>query len=198
MFKQDTGFIHTTASKFRKEGVEIPHSMFLVVGNISTSVTSDSSQPVQDEEDHMWLPLQQKHIRGTSSRHRTWTCAQLIRNYADFPWFSNSMIKSTTLGGCCSSTPSLSLTHTHTNTHARTHSENTKGFLSKYRCFTVSFLGCSETESTRYVGHYLAYCISPGWWVWSSRWNDSLTATCTHMGSNMCRRGGKPAINRLS
>jgi hypothetical protein len=23
------------------------------------------------------------------------------------------------------------------------------------------FLGCSETESTQYVGHYLAYCVSP-------------------------------------
>jgi hypothetical protein len=71
VFKQNIGFIHTTASKLRNEGVEIPHNMFLVVGNISTSVASDSSEPVQNEEDHMWLPLQQKHIRGTSSWHRT-------------------------------------------------------------------------------------------------------------------------------
>jgi hypothetical protein len=27
----------------------------------------------------------------------------------------------------------------------------------------LSFLGWGETESTSYVGNYLAYCISPGW-----------------------------------
>jgi hypothetical protein len=42
-------------------------------------------------------------------------------------------------------------------------------------CSFFSFFGWGETESTWYVGHYLAYCTSPGWWwwwVWSSRWNE--------------------------
>jgi hypothetical protein len=32
-----------------------------------------------------------------------------------------------------------------------------------YFCF--SFLGRGETDSICYVGHYLAYCTSPGWWM---------------------------------
>jgi hypothetical protein len=32
---------------------------------------------------------------------------------------------------------------------------------------TVAFLGCSETESTSYVSHYLAYCTSPRCWMMS-------------------------------
>jgi hypothetical protein len=54
-----------------------------------------------------------------------------------------------------------------------------------------------------------------GWWVWSSRWNDwqekqkyskktcpsaALSATnpiWSDLGSNLCRRGGKPVTNRL-
>jgi hypothetical protein len=82
-----------------------------------------------------------------------------------------------------------------------------------------SFLGWGETESTWYVGHYLAYCASPGyrWRMWSSRWNEnwqgkpkSLEKTCssatlstpnpiwTDLGLNPGRRGGKPATDRLS
>jgi hypothetical protein len=41
--------------------------------------------------------------------------------------------------------------------------------------FLFSFLRWGETESTWYVGHYFAYCTSPGWWwgVWSSRWKEN-------------------------
>jgi hypothetical protein len=87
-----------------------------------------------------------------------------------------------------------------------------------------SFLVWSETGSTWYVGHELAYCTSPGWWWWwwwwwmrSSRWNENwqekpkysektcprATLSTTNptrpdLGSNPGRRGGKPATNRLS
>jgi hypothetical protein len=44
--------------------------------------------------------------------------------------------------------------------------------LSQFSSF-FSFLGWGETESTWYVGHWLASCTSPGWWVWSSRWNEN-------------------------
>jgi hypothetical protein len=72
-------------------------------------------------------------------------------------------------------------------------------------------------ESTWYVGHYLAYCTSLEWWMWSIWWNDNwqgkpkysegtcLSATLSttnptwpDLGSNPSRRGGKPATNRLS
>jgi hypothetical protein len=81
--------------------------------------------------------------------------------------------------------------------------------------FFLSFLGWGETESTWYVGQYFAYCTSPGWWMWSSRWNENWQGNrstrrkpapvllCSpqmphDLGSNPDHRGGKPATNRLS
>jgi hypothetical protein len=82
-------------------------------------------------------------------------------------------------------------------------------------CFFFKFLGVEwgETESTWYVGDYLAYCTSPDdrwWWVWSSRWNENYQGRLKHsektcpsvtlfttyttwsdVGSNPGNRGGK-------
>jgi hypothetical protein len=81
------------------------------------------------------------------------------------------------------------------------------------------FLGWGETESTWYVGHYLAYCTSPEWYMMnmeqSVEWElagetkcseqtcPSVTLSTTNpiwpdFGSNPGRRGEKPAIKRLS
>jgi hypothetical protein len=61
----------------------------------------------------------------------------------------------------------------------------------------------SATGSTRHVGHQFAYCTSPGWlWGWRIWWNDDwqekpkYSEKTFHSASD--RRGGKPAINRLS
>jgi hypothetical protein len=42
-----------------------------------------------------------------------------------------------------------------------------------FNFYFFNFSGWAETESTWYCGHYLAYCTSPGWWVWSSRCNEN-------------------------
>jgi hypothetical protein len=68
-----------------------------------------------------------------------------------------------------------------------------------------------------YCGHLLAYCTSPGWWLWRNWWNEewqgkpkysektypSVTLSTTNPtwldpGLNPGRRGGKPVTNRLS
>jgi hypothetical protein len=79
-------------------------------------------------------------------------------------------------------------------------------------------VGGVQLESTRHVGHWLAYCICPRWlWWWRIWWNEdwqgkpkysektcpSFTLSTTNPtlpdpGSNPGRRGGKPATNRLS
>jgi hypothetical protein len=73
--------------------------------------------------------------------------------------------------------------------------------------FFFSFIGSGETESTWYVGHYLAYCTSPGWWMtmreeqsaeWVARETATLSATNsrrTELRSNPGLRCGKPASN---
>jgi hypothetical protein len=85
-----------------------------------------------------------------------------------------------------------------------------------------SFLGWGETESTWYVGHYLAYCTSPGWYMMMSveqsvEWelagetdvlgenlpqchfvHQKSHTTWPDLGSKPGRRGGKQATNRLS
>jgi hypothetical protein len=79
--------------------------------------------------------------------------------------------------------------------------------------------GGVQTGSTRHRGHLLSYCACPGWlWRWRIiQWNEdwqgkqkysektcpSATLSTTNPtwpdpGLNPCRRGGKPATNRLS
>jgi hypothetical protein len=85
-------------------------------------------------------------------------------------------------------------------------------------CITLIFYYYywGETESTWYVGHYLAYCASPVWRVWSSRWNENwngnrstrrkpaqvpLRPQIPHdsgLGSNLGRLRSKPTTSRLS
>jgi hypothetical protein len=93
----------------------------------------------------------------------------------------------------------------------------------KWFAFRLFFLirivgGGVQAGSTRHVGHWMAYCTSPGWlWWWRKWWNEVwqdkpkyLEKTCLsatlfttnptwpNPGSNSGRRGGKPATNRLS
>jgi hypothetical protein len=84
--------------------------------------------------------------------------------------------------------------------------------------FIFNVVGWGETESTWYVGHYLAYCTSPGWrmsmehlveWELAGE-TEVLGKTCSSatlsttnptrpdLESNPGRRGGKPATTRLS
>jgi hypothetical protein len=77
-------------------------------------------------------------------------------------------------------------------------------------CFFSPFFEWGENESTWYVGHYLAYCTSHGWWwEWSNQWNDwqekpkysektcpnatlsTTNLTWPDLGSNSGRRSGK-------
>jgi hypothetical protein len=77
----------------------------------------------------------------------------------------------------------------------------------------VLLLWWGNTESTWYVGHFLNYCTSPGWWMMMSveqsvEWMSGETCpgaalsttnpTWLDLGSNPSRRGENPATNRLS
>jgi hypothetical protein len=84
-------------------------------------------------------------------------------------------------------------------------------------CFFICIVG-GGTESTRHVGHWMAYCTCPGWlWWWriwcSEDWQgkpkysektcpsatlSTTNPTCQNPGSNPGFRGGKPATNGLS
>jgi hypothetical protein len=78
--------------------------------------------------------------------------------------------------------------------------------------------GGVQAGSTRHVGHWMAYCICPGWlWGWRIYWNEDWQGklkysekTCPNAtlsttnptwpdpGLSPGRHSGKPATNRLS
>jgi hypothetical protein len=87
---------------------------------------------------------------------------------------------------------------------------------SAFLFFIFFWVVSGGTQFTCYVSHYLAYCTSPGWCIWFSRWNEdwqgkpeyskktcpsvtlpSTNPTWPDLGPNPGRGGGKPATNRL-